>query len=146
MLVFLVTWMVVGFQLSWPKVQRGLQVNWIGVTLHFVTCDLLQVMLTHEKTAALRAALEELVANPVVSLTKLQNACGVLGWLSSIIPIARPWMGMLYAALAQAKQYTPRRPSTRQRKGLVFPKATFPCCKMVAVSVGKEVGKSNSQA
>ena len=142
MLVFLVTWMVVGFQLSWPKVQRGLQVNWIGVTLHFVTCDLLQVMLTHEKTAALRAALEELVANPVVSLTKLQNACGVLGWLSSIIPIARPWMGMLYAALAQAKQYTPRRPSTRQRKGLCFRKQLSHAVRWLQYLLGK---KSESQ-
>ena len=50
----------------------------------------------------------------------LQHAVGILGWLSSVVPIARPWLSMLWAALTQ--QRNPVRQSTRHRKGLVFVK------------------------
>ena len=35
----------------------------------------------------------------MVPLQLLQYAVGVLGWLSSAIPISRPWLAMLWAVI-----------------------------------------------
>ena len=58
----------------------------------------------------------------MMSVATLQHAAGLLGWVTSAIPCARPWMGMVWAALLQAKETGPKRESTRVRKGLVFVK------------------------
>ena len=119
---YLLIWMVFGFKISWNKVQRGQEVTWIGVRMVLEHATVLRVTLTPDKTAKLRMLLQELVSRPVVSVQKLQLACCVLGWLSSIIPICRPWMCMLYGTLTQAKNYVPAKETTRIRKGLCFRK------------------------
>ena len=97
--------------------------DWIGVRLTVQDPTMLRVNLTPDKTHAMLELLELLASEPVIAVSKLQHACGILGWLSSIIPVARPWMGMLYAVLMQAKQSsTSKRSTTRARKGQCFRK------------------------
>lgn len=120
---FLLVWTVLGFKVAFRKVQRGNSLSWIGVDLILSGKfqDLI-VKLSEEKSMKLRHTLEELVVRPVIPLRKLQHAAGVLGWLSSIIPVARPWVAMLWGAFQQALSNTPKRETTRSRKGLAFRK------------------------
>ena len=124
---FLLLWCVLGFKISWHKVCRGTTRDWIGVQL----CVLgqvpthLEVTLSEDKTAKLVEALYSLLTGPVIPIATLRNAVGVLGWLSGIIPEARPWLSMLWAALTEGSQRSsvgPKRNTTRLRKGLLFRK------------------------
>lgn len=102
-LLYLLCWTVQGFKVAWHKVARGYSVEWIGVSLKLERRwnsnqdwgESLHVQLSEEKTAKLKETLDSLLAQPVIPVKTLQYAAGVLGWLSSIVPIARPWMSML---------------------------------------------------
>ena len=48
----------------------------------------------------------------------LEHAVGILDWVTSAIPGARPWLAMLWAAILRKRD--PTKQSTRVRKGLVF--------------------------
>lgn len=124
---FLLCWTALGFAVAWKKVARGAKLDWIGVQLamHKDENDwkqLLVVSLSEAKTTKLHEVLSSLMEKSVFPISQLQYAVGVLGWLSSIIPIARPWLSMLWAALSQALTRVPVKVSTRVRKGLVFRK------------------------
>ena len=58
----------------------------------------------------------------MVATAKLEHAAGVLGWVSSIIPVARPWLAAIWAATHHSGQSAPIRPGARERKHLVFGK------------------------
>ena len=118
----LALWRALGLKLSWNKAQRGISLVWIGFELK-VDSDWFTVRLAEEKKVKLLQLLNELLeAKGMMSVATLQHAAGLLGWVTSAIPCARPWMGMIWAALMQAKETGPRRETTRVRKGLVFVK------------------------
>lgn len=56
----------------------------------------------------------------MLPLAKLRTLAGVLGWLTSIIIFARPWVSMIWGAITEAEQRQPK--NVRQRKNLVFTK------------------------
>ena len=78
----------------------------------------IRVPLSAEKTETLNSTLQ----SPMIPVRTLQYAAGVLGWLSSIAPAARPWMAMIWAAFQQALERTPAKSPIRARKGLAFRK------------------------
>ena len=54
---------------------------------------------------------------------RLEHLCGILSWVSHLIPLARPWTSQLWAAVAMSKERMasgPKRAETRRRKGLTF--------------------------
>lgn len=114
----LVFWMSLGLKLSWSTAQRGTSLTWTGFELN-VFQDPFAVRLAAAKRDKLLNILKELQESKgMMSISKLQHAAGLLGWVTSAKPSARPWMGMLWAALLQAKD--PVRETTRVRKGLIF--------------------------
>ena len=122
-LYYAVTWLCPGLQISWSKTSRGTSLQWIGFQLSILQDEggSLQVELAPSKATKLVATFEELEeCKGMVPLQLLQYAVGVLGWLSSAIPISRPWLAMLWAVITQ--QRDPVRQTTRRRKGLVFVK------------------------
>ena len=125
MLRSVLLWAVLGFKLSWGKVLRGFDLDWIGVKLA-VPRGLprtFEVELAEDKVEKLKEALHGLLDQPMIPVKVLQRTTGILGWLSSIIPEVRPWLAMLWAVLTQAlQQEGPKRLKTRERKGLVFRK------------------------
>jgi hypothetical protein len=102
---------------------RGPVVQWIGFELQLhgkQNCDL-TVRLTDSKRKKLLDTLEEIGKHKgVFPLKLLQYAVGVLGWVSSVVPLARPWLAMLWAAITQHR--APSKNTTRVRKGLIFVK------------------------
>ena len=76
-----------------PQTPTSLDDDWGEVVL---------IQLSDEKSTKLSEVLDELLSSSVIPVSKLQYAAGVLGWLSSIVPAARPWMSMIWGALQQA--------------------------------------------
>lgn len=116
-------WTALGFKLSWGKILRGFELEWIGVKLTILhgLPRTFEVELAADKVDKLKEALRGLLDQPMVPVKVLQRATGVLGWLSSNIPEVRPWLAMLWAVLTQAlHQEGPKRQRARERKGLVF--------------------------
>ena len=130
MCIVLLLWCALGFKLSWGKAIRGHVIDWIGVSLEVsdVPVKEMTVSLSPDKCAKLKSVLQELLQSSVVPVAKLRYAAGLLGWLSGIVVEARPWLAMLWAALIQTEQYTPKRDTTRRRKGLVFRKQISHAC------------------
>ena len=121
LLVYVGLWTALGLEISWHKVVRGRSLNWIGFSLELCGpqgLDLL-VQLADAKKAKLLDTLEELRScRGVMPIRLLRYAVGVLGWLSSAVPAARPWLSMIWAAITGARE--PVKESTRRRKGLIF--------------------------
>ena len=121
---YCVVWLALGLELSWSKAHRGVCIDWIGFNLDVKSTGLawtITVRLMESKLQKLKEVIEELRASKgLVSLQKLQLAVGILGWVTSAMPMARPFVAMLWAAITQ--QRAPARATTRVRKGLVFVK------------------------
>lgn len=121
---YCVVWLALGLELSWSKAHRGVCIDWIGFNLDVKSTGLawtITVRLMESKLQKLKEVIEELRASKgLVSLQKLQLAVGILGWVTSAMPMARPFVAMLWAAITQ--QRAPSRATTRVRKGLVFVK------------------------
>lgn len=77
------------------------------------------------KRKKLQGTLEQLLAyKGMMPLRLLQQAIGVLGWASSILMAARPWLSTLCAAATQHQRVEPIRRRARERerekRSLVF--------------------------
>eukprot|EP00435_Cladocopium_sp_Y103_P060961 s1539_g22.t1 len=116
----LLLWQALGCQLSWSKMQFGQSVQWIGFCMTLAR-GCMTARLAEDKLVKLQAALEELLAHKgVVPVQQLRAVAGLLGWLTSIVKIARPWVGMLWGSVAECEARAPRQ--ARVRKNLVFMK------------------------
>ena len=119
-------WCCLGATLAWKKVQRGPKVEWIGVALHLEgeRYETLRVSLTPEKTQRLFELFQEIFEagrNGMISTRRLSQAAGIMGWVSNLVPVARPWTAALWGALTTASQEGASvRSTTRHRKGLTF--------------------------
>ena len=116
----LLLWQALGCQLSWNKMQLGTTVQWIGFQLQLKDgCIVAQ--LSQEKLEKLQRALEELLQHKgVVPVQLLRSMAGLLGWLTSIVKLARPWVGMIWGCVTECESRVPKR--ARERKNLVFMK------------------------
>lgn len=78
--------------------------------------------LPEDKTCKILQAFEDIEnCKGVVPIKLLEHVTGIMAWVANIIPIARPWTSMLWAAVHSAKLSShtgPKRLGTRLRKGL----------------------------
>ena len=113
-------WQALGSGLAWNKLQFGTSVSWIGFQLH-LEGDTFVATLATDKLQKLQRLLQELLQlKGMLPLAKLRTLAGVLGWLTSIIVFARPWVSMIWGAITEAESRQPVK--ARQRKNLVFKK------------------------
>ena len=116
-------WAALGLDVAWRKSQRGRKITWIGFELQLLDDPLpaLRVQLPEAKRQRMKELFAEIRQyKGVFPLKLLQNTVGILGWLSSVVPLVRPWMAVLWAAISSHQ--LPKRDSTRKRKGLIFVK------------------------
>ena len=122
--VYCTVWLVLGLEMSWNKAHRGDSIDWVGFNL--TVCNdagkwNITVKLMQHKYLKLKQVVESLAAQKgMLPMSKLQLAVGILGWITSAMPMARPFVAMLWAAITQQKR--PTHSSTRVRKGLIFVK------------------------
>lgn len=124
----LLLWCVLGFKLAWHKIQRSTRVTWIGVSLSIEgdSSRNLRASLPPDKTQKILDALCEIQSFKGTIPTKtLERLCGLLAWVSNLIPCCRPWVAQLWAAVELSKTRSavaPAQETTRVRKGLTFVK------------------------
>lgn len=119
----LLLWQALGCQLSWNKMQLGITVQWIGFQLQLKD-GCLVAQLSPEKLEKLQRALEELLQyKGVVPVQLLRSMAGLLGWLTSIVKLARPWVGMIWGCVTECEARVTKR--ARERKNLVFMKQVY---------------------
>ena len=82
-----------GVRLSWPKLQLGSSVVWIGWSLNYRAGT---VQVTAAKKEKLARVLRPLLGEGRVELRDLQKALGLLQWLSQLHVELRPWLSVLY--------------------------------------------------
>ena len=120
---YFAVWRLLGLDIAYHKADRGSKLVWIGFQLELVgpgNRDL-RVVLTDQKQQRLSEVFNNILdCKGVIPLHLLQYAVGVLGWVTSAIPAARPWLAMVWAAIT--KRQDPVRETTRRRKGLIFVK------------------------
>ncbi|CAE8696540.1 unnamed protein product, partial [Polarella glacialis] len=117
----LLLWAALGFKLALEKAQRGKKVAWIGFQLtltgKFFRDTLVE--LAQDKTAKLKQSLVDCKHRKgVIAVAELVALAGLLGWVGSMIPVARPWTAQIWAAISDASSVTVRKRTTaRIRKG-----------------------------
>ena len=122
-------WQAVGSDLAWSKLQLGCRVSWIGFELQ-LKHDTMVASLAQEKLQKLQVMLGKLVAyKGMLPVAELRTLAGVLGWLTSIISLARPWASMIWGAITETEQRNPK--SARKRKNLVFVKQVLPALRVL---------------
>lgn len=121
---FCTVWRVLGLDMSWEKAHRGARIDWIGFSVQLSNEPYQQqivIRLMEAKRVKLQTVIDDMLKSQgMVPLAKLQLAAGILGWVTSAMPLARPFVAMLWAAIM--KQSKPVQATTRVRKGLVFVK------------------------
>ena len=109
-------WQALGSDLAWGKLQFGTSVSWIGFQLQLQGSTFVAT-LAPDKLKKLQGLLQELRAyKGMLPLAKLRTLAGVLGWLTSIIIFARPWVSMIWGAITEAEQRQPK--NVRQTKNV----------------------------
>ena len=85
-----------GIPISWPKLQLGFHVRWIGWDLHFrMGC----VSIPADKLVKLGECISTALRNKYCDRLDLHKICGLLQWLFKLFPAARPWLRFLYLDL-----------------------------------------------
>ena len=84
---------VFGVRLSWPKLQLGSSVVWIGWQLNYRSGT---VQVTATKKEKLASVPRPLLGEGRVKLRDLQKALGLLQWLTQLHVELRPWLSVLY--------------------------------------------------
>ena len=119
----LLWWMILGLQIAWHKGTMGAEVEWIGARISVDnTSSTVTLTVTPEKLEDWRRLAEELDTRPPVSVKVLQKFAGKMSWASGFIPQLRPFVRMLYAALAS-------KPASLRGQGLVYYKQIEPAMK-----------------
>ena len=111
LLLYIAVWMALGLQLSWNKACRGSLVQWIGfeLQLHGRSNADLTVRVTESLEKLLNLFTEVRSYKGVLPLLPLQTATGILGWVSSVVRLSRPYSVMLWAAIVQQRHGGPAR-------------------------------------
>ena len=94
---------LVGFPMAWGKGVLGTDVQWIGARLTVVSAGI-QVAIPEDKLEDLRKQTIELRTMAVASKRTLRAFCGKLSFVAGMVPTLRPFVRMVWAALAAASR------------------------------------------
>ena len=83
--------LILGFDISWTKVQRGQCIEWLGVIIELTW---------HEDKPAVKVSMPA-PAGDLTERKKPQRIAGRVGWLAGFIPWARTFAAALYAEVTE---------------------------------------------
>ena len=79
----------------------------------------------------------------MISAGEAASIIGKISWVASLIPIARPWVGQMYAALVDSRR-EPIKGSTRKRPNFMFVRRFSHSVKWLRALVGRPERLSRS--
>ena len=91
---------ITGFPVKLSKADSGNSVKWIGANLT-VDDDVkaMVVRIPSEKVTELKERLEEVLGKTVIGKKQLQSLAGALSFVAGVVPIMRPFLSSLWAAM-----------------------------------------------
>ena len=90
-----------GFPLAWGKGILGKPVTWTGAQLTSLPTSIM-VSIPEDKLVILLNQTRELRASVVASRRTVRSYCGRLSFIGGMVPFIRPFLGMVWAALASS--------------------------------------------
>lgn len=103
--IVLLWWLALGLKVAWTKGALGIEAEWIGAKLVINDSEgFVKVMVTAVKLEEWRGLLERLDTKPLVGHKPLQQFTGKMSWAAGFIPQLKPFVRMLYAALASIRE------------------------------------------
>ena len=125
MVRIVISWSVMELPLAFKKAQFGRRVPWNGFLIEKLA-DRFVATVPEEKIKEISDIGAEFLTHNVESYADLRSLAGKLDNLSSLIPILRPFLDEIWAALTAADSknnndsaYRPNRPSTQAPPGCV---------------------------
>ena len=108
-LALFLLWEALGLKVSYPKVSRGCDIDWIGARLQVDTASrTITVTLPSKKFQELAEKLKELqssgLAAGVVKTDPLRRLAGLGSWIGGLNPQIRPFVQMYWAALTKSRE------------------------------------------
>ena len=88
-----------GFPLAWEKGTVGAKVVWIGAQLSSLAGGI-EVSIPEDKLDTLKDQTMDFANAVVVARTSVRSYCGKLSFVAGMVPYLRPFLGMVWAALA----------------------------------------------
>ena len=82
-----------GIRISWPKLQLGSEILWIGWQLCYRAGT---VRVPDAKRQKLRSLIRPLLTDGTVELKAIQQVLGLLQWVTQLHVALRPWLSSLY--------------------------------------------------
>ena len=99
--IFILWFLVFGLRMSWKKVARGFRVDWCGASVAFPDRHLVKISLSIEFVKSLEEEVNSIVGKPLVRLVTLRHVVGRATWAFGLVPMLRPVLAPLWAALAE---------------------------------------------
>ena len=111
---------ICGFPLAWAKGSAGTSVTWTGAVLTASRSEVI-VKIPPEKADELRTTTARFLAANRIELKPLKRLAGQGSFLAGLVPQLRPFLGFLWAAIAQADTSASKTVFTKQiRHGLLW--------------------------
>ncbi len=105
MTVLLLFWQAFGFPFSWPKGQKGPEVQWIGAALQIINSGPkgrgVLVSVPEDKTTDLGTATAEFRRRNVAGRRALRKYAGQMSFVAGLVPHLRPFLSGIWATLKQ---------------------------------------------
>jgi hypothetical protein len=99
--VMVVVWLCMGFELAYPKAQRGKRAEWIGNVIRLYP-DRVEVWISQEKVDDLWELISEMTSGNLVGVKKLRTFAGKASFIAALVIIWRPFLNEIWAALSSA--------------------------------------------
>ena len=99
--VMVVGWLCMGFELAYPKAQRGKRAEWIGNVIRLYP-DRVEVWISQEKVDDLWELISEMTSGNLVVAKKLRTFAGKASFIAALVIIWRPFLNEIWAALSSA--------------------------------------------
>ena len=96
-----------GFPLAWSKGILGTTVVWIGAQLTSAS-DGIRVSVPEDKLESLLTQTKSYISSVVASRRSVRSFCGKLSFIGGMVPYIRPFLSMVWAALASPPGKLPR--------------------------------------
>ena len=124
--IVLAWWSVLGAKIAWHKGAVGSDLAWIGARVRH-EASLISVTVKEELLRAALDTTQAFLRGNVIRASKLRSLAGRLSFMAGIIPTLKPFLGELWAAIAESvvRDLVTSRSSTSRKKQKQLPDGTI---------------------
>ena len=115
--------LVAGYPLAWHKTEGGSDLRWIGARITLCPTNI-KIRIPKDRVAELLGITTEFLRVSVVGVRRLRSYAGILSFFAGMVPLFRPFLASIWAALpganADGRHITRRVHVKRIRRALLW--------------------------